>query len=81
MVGSARLRAPNATKKEFHENTGKKHCCQKIGLGFSEGSSVKRFKDFKVAMDTFSQHTFVPGFHQRPPKRSMKNLPASKDIL
>ena len=33
----------------------------------------------KIHMDTFNQHTSVPGFHQRPPKRSIKNFEALKD--
>ena len=36
-------------------------------------------KRIKIHMDTFNQHTSVPGFHQRPPKRSIKNFEALKD--
>ena len=36
-------------------------------------------KRIKIHMDTFNQHTSVPGFHQRPPKRSIKKFEALKD--
>ena len=36
-------------------------------------------KRINIHMDTFNQHTSVPGFHQRPPKRSIKNFEALKD--